>query len=66
MKDFAVFVRDNYWNTKLEWFDTRQDMVEAYNAYLHLIAQDKGIKEAYAFSLCAGETRESWIKSMGG
>lgn len=65
MKEFAVHVRDSYGATKLEWFDTRQEMVVAYNHYMHLIAMDKGIKEVAAFSLCAFESRENWVKAMG-
>jgi len=65
MKEFAVHVRDGYGGVKLEWFDTRQEMVNVYNRYLHLLAQDKGIKEVAAFSLCAFESRENWVRAMG-
>lgn len=66
MKNFAVHVEDEYGATRLIWFDTNHDMVNEYNRFLHLLAMDKGIRAVHAFSLCAGETRENWVKSMGG
>lgn len=65
MKSFAVFVQDDYGAKRLLWFDDRGEMVNAYNGFLHLIAQGKGVREAYAFELCAGETAASWQKAMG-
>ena len=66
MKDHAVFVQASHGDRKLLWFDDRQTMVNEYNSYLHVLAQDRGVQQVYAFSLCAGMTREQWIKEMGG
>ena len=66
LKNYAVYVLDTYGNHKLLWFSDRQDMVAEYSKFVHLIAQDKGIAQVFSFELCAGETREAWVKALGG
>ena len=66
MKNFAVLITDSYGGTRLIWYDSRQDMAEEYAHHLHILAKGQGVAKVFAFELCAGETRENWVKSMGG